>query len=101
MGHWAFHVLSIFHNDGHFENVLIYFVTLIKVKGSCMSRITLIQGIMSCTFPFSEAKRIIAWMHAFWTTYNISGDFNGNLPLKGLSHQFESGYKWYGWKKQK
>ncbi len=21
--------------------------------------------------------------------------------LKGLSHQFESGYKWYGWKEQK
>jgi hypothetical protein len=23
------------------------------------------------------------------------------IPLKGLSHQFESGYKWYGWKEQK
>ncbi len=22
-------------------------------------------------------------------------------PLKGLSHQFESGYKWYGWKEEK
>jgi hypothetical protein len=21
--------------------------------------------------------------------------------LKGLSHQFESGYKWYGWKEEK
>ncbi len=23
------------------------------------------------------------------------------MALKGLSHQFESGYKWYGWKEEK
>jgi hypothetical protein len=27
--------------------------------------------------------------------------FGGIFNLKGLSHQFESGYKWYGWKEQK
>jgi hypothetical protein len=35
-----------------------------------------------------------------WNFYRFSS-FLRFSDLKGLSHQFESGNKWYGWKEQK
>jgi hypothetical protein len=55
----------------------------------------------SATHLEISLKNFYKWQSFFIQITLGSSQPRDTVPLKGLSHQFESGYKWYGWKEQK